>query len=230
MPSFCKKQQIKFVFIYTKKAKIQPINASNDKVIWTSSNSNVATVTDGLVTAIYKGDAIITATTKEGNHTATCSVNVDYRNKWIGNWDFTTIDYVEYTLDYGGTYIIIDDTINFIGIVEKYEKDRLKIVFKPNATEPPIWNPNQSTFPTPVNGLIYSIINELDSLIYPNFNGESKYRFTGFFSSNEVNIFYSGSGPLGWAAYENHAIEWLPERLTFYCDDEAFFVLGGGLL
>jgi len=93
-------------------ATVQPNNASNDKVIWTSNNMAVATVTDGLVTAIYKGDAIITATTKEGNHTATCSVNVDYRNKWIGNWDF---DVKKHIWQQGENGFSIRDTIDYLG-------------------------------------------------------------------------------------------------------------------
>ena len=37
---------------YVLTVKIEPSNAENQNVIWTSSNSSVATVTDGVVTAI----------------------------------------------------------------------------------------------------------------------------------------------------------------------------------
>ena len=70
-------------------ATIQPINATNDKVTWTSSNNEVATVAaDGLVEAIANGKTTITVTTKDGKITATCEVIVDYRCKWIGDWNF----------------------------------------------------------------------------------------------------------------------------------------------
>jgi len=57
-------------------ATVHPIDAANKAVIWTSSNSAVATVDNGKVTAIKQGTAIITATTKEGKHRATCVVEV----------------------------------------------------------------------------------------------------------------------------------------------------------
>ena len=46
----------------TLKATVLPINATNKKVVWTSSNTNVATVDNGVVTAKSVGTAIITAT------------------------------------------------------------------------------------------------------------------------------------------------------------------------
>lgn len=59
-------------------ANIQPTNASNKKLRWTSSNTNIASVTsDGLVTALSNGEAIIAANSTDGsNVTATCNVNV----------------------------------------------------------------------------------------------------------------------------------------------------------
>lgn len=52
-------------------ATVSPSNADNQKVIWTSNNSSVATVTDGVVTAIKAGTATITVKTDEGGKTAT---------------------------------------------------------------------------------------------------------------------------------------------------------------
>ena len=73
-------------------ATVQPANASNDKVTWTSNNPDVATVSDnGLVTAMDNGTATITVTSQDGNKTATCEVTVDYRNQWVGDWDFEVI-------------------------------------------------------------------------------------------------------------------------------------------
>lgn len=57
-------------------ATVAPSNAANKNVTWSSSNSGVASVSNGLVTAIAAGTATITVTTEDGNKTATCSVTV----------------------------------------------------------------------------------------------------------------------------------------------------------
>ena len=49
---------------YTLTATITPNNATNKLVEWTSSNNNVATVSNGKVTAISEGTTTITATTQ----------------------------------------------------------------------------------------------------------------------------------------------------------------------
>ncbi|MDO5294638.1 MAG: glycosyl hydrolase [bacterium] len=58
-------------------ASILPVNATNKNVTWTTSNKKVATVKDGLVTAVAPGTAIITVITKDGNKKATCKVTVN---------------------------------------------------------------------------------------------------------------------------------------------------------
>ena len=57
-------------------ATISPSNATNQSVIWSTNNSSVATVSNGVVTAVSTGSAIITASTVDGNYTATCSITV----------------------------------------------------------------------------------------------------------------------------------------------------------
>ncbi len=58
-------------------ATVEPTNATNKNVTWSSNNETVATVdTNGLVTAIAPGEATITVTTADGNHAATCTVIV----------------------------------------------------------------------------------------------------------------------------------------------------------
>lgn len=59
-------------------ATIEPDNATNKKVTWSSDATSVATVDeDGLVTAVAAGTATITVTTADGNKTATCAVTVN---------------------------------------------------------------------------------------------------------------------------------------------------------
>ena len=55
---------------------INPANATNKNVAWNSSDSSVASVSDGRVTAIKAGSATITVTTEDGGKTATCQVKV----------------------------------------------------------------------------------------------------------------------------------------------------------
>ena len=56
---------------------VSPENAHNKTVNWSSSNTAVATVSNaGLVSAISAGTATITASTVDGNHTASCIVTV----------------------------------------------------------------------------------------------------------------------------------------------------------
>ncbi len=58
-------------------ATVVPDDATDKTVAWTSSNEEVTTVADGVVTAVAAGEAIITATTTDGAFTATCAVTVN---------------------------------------------------------------------------------------------------------------------------------------------------------
>ena len=60
----------------TLQATITPDNATNKNVTWSSDNTDVATVNNGVVTAVGEGTANITVTTQDGNKTATCRVTV----------------------------------------------------------------------------------------------------------------------------------------------------------
>ncbi len=55
-------------------ASVSPITATDKTVVWESNDSKVATVEDGVVTAVAAGNATITATA--GGKSATCSVVV----------------------------------------------------------------------------------------------------------------------------------------------------------
>ena len=118
-------------------ATIVPANATNKTVNWTSSDETVATVTDGVVTAVAEGDATITATSAENsNINATCEVTVinelnettatgNLNNSstgvFAGVTDFTTgahsvsgtlaTDAGDVTIDYAGNpYTYLNDT------------------------------------------------------------------------------------------------------------------------
>jgi uncharacterized protein YjdB len=58
-------------------SSVTPVNATNQTINWSSSNTAVATVdASGAVTGVGAGTATITATTASGNYTATKSVTV----------------------------------------------------------------------------------------------------------------------------------------------------------
>jgi len=57
-------------------ATVLPSDATNKSVTWTSNNNAIATVSNGTVTGVAAGDAVITATTQDGSKTAACAVTV----------------------------------------------------------------------------------------------------------------------------------------------------------
>ena len=67
----------------TLKVSIKPESAENKKVIWTSSDTSVATVKNGKVTGVKNGTAVITCTTEEGGYTAKCKVTVKTKSTGV---------------------------------------------------------------------------------------------------------------------------------------------------
>ena len=57
-------------------ATVLPENANNKVVTWSSSAPGVATVVDGLITAVSPGNAVITVTANDGGFKAICNVTV----------------------------------------------------------------------------------------------------------------------------------------------------------
>lgn len=65
-------------------ATVSPTNADDKSVTWSSSNTGVAVVSDGIVTAKSAGTAIITAKTSNGR-TANCTVTVNEGTSLLGS-------------------------------------------------------------------------------------------------------------------------------------------------
>ena len=89
-------------------ATIQPENATNKNVTWTSSDESVCTVVNGLVTATGEGTAIVTVTTEDGEFTATCTISVEIPHPVTG----ISLDKEAYTLH------AIDETVQLTTTIQ----------------------------------------------------------------------------------------------------------------
>ena len=87
------------------KATVLPMEAANKNVVWTSSDATVAKVVDGLVTGLKEGTTTITATTEDGNKTATCAITVEpiTAKTWWGEPTTITVDGQEIAILYSFT-------------------------------------------------------------------------------------------------------------------------------
>ena len=88
-------------------ATVLPIEAGNKNVIWTSSNTSVATVsTEGLVTGLTVGTTTITATSEDDNtKVATCAITVEpiTAKTWWGEPTTIKIEGVDVAILYSYT-------------------------------------------------------------------------------------------------------------------------------
>ena len=115
-------------------ATVTPDNATDKTIIWTSSNTSVAIVNDGIVTAVSPGTATITA--KVGNYTAKCIVNVvkSFVLGDVNGDNLIVVDDVVFTINHilgissenfvteaadmtGDGVILVDDVVQIINTV-----------------------------------------------------------------------------------------------------------------
>ncbi|MBQ4215859.1 MAG: Ig-like domain-containing protein, partial [Bacteroidales bacterium] len=59
------------------KATVTPADATNQNLIWSSDADAIATVENGVVSAVKAGSAVITVKTEDGDFTASCTVTVN---------------------------------------------------------------------------------------------------------------------------------------------------------
>ena len=117
-------------------ATVSPTDATNKKVIWSSNNSSVATVENGQVTAMSVGNATITVTTEDGNHTAMCEVVVTAPILVTG----VTLSQTQLSLLKGTTATLV------------------ATVVPPDATNQKVtWSSNNTTVATVENGKVTAV-------------------------------------------------------------------------
>lgn len=108
-------------------ATVEPANATNQTVTWSSNNEQVATVADGTVTAVKEGTAAITVKTADGNYQATCAVTVKPQNVLVTHISVT-----------GTASLYVGDTAKLTAKVEPT-----------NATNPAVtWSSNNESVAT----------------------------------------------------------------------------------
>lgn len=78
---------------YTLTSSVSPETAANKEVEWSTSNSEIASVDQsGLITALSKGTAIITATAKDGETTITVTGKGNYSGKDTPTFKILPVD------------------------------------------------------------------------------------------------------------------------------------------
>lgn len=91
-------------------AKIEPENATNKDIEWSSSDENVAVVKDGTVLATGKGTADITVKTVTGGFKSTCKVTVEDIKGSAIPVDKITTDVTDATVEQGKSIMITAST------------------------------------------------------------------------------------------------------------------------
>ena len=122
---------------YTLTATINPSNATNKNVSWKSSNTSVATVSNGEVTAVKAGSATITVTTEDGGKTATCEVTVNAKV-------------------YPVTGVSLNQTS--VSLTEGDDFDLTATVYPSNATNKKVtWSSSDTSVASVKNGMVVAI-------------------------------------------------------------------------
>ncbi len=162
-------------------------------IAWTTSDANVATVTDGVVTAVAEGTATITATA-DGLAPVTCTVTVAAAdNNLMVNGDLEE----GASVAWGNSQYVVDGAGKDGGKGIKIETEVLE--------------GGASVWP----GLYYK--GEFNSLLKPNttyiFSFDHKMEGKGF---SRINVITKGSDWTNWAAYTNITnTEWTTHTIEF---------------
>jgi len=174
---------------------VLPINASNNSVTWTSSNTNVASVDSaGKVTARQAGTTVIMVKTVDGSYTASCTVNVRQLAEGV-NFKESELELVtgqvykpEYTLvpaNATDVNLVWESTDTKILVVDDEGKVTAKgpgVAFVIVKTETGAMSYIKVTVKQPVSGLI---LNFTEKTIYKNETFELKVSVKPSEASNQ---------------------------------------------
>lgn len=129
---------------FTLTPTIAPADATDKSYSWSTSDGSVATISDGLVTAVGVGTADITVTTTDGSFTATCAVTVEAPDPLSGTYkiggaeaDFATlysaVDYLNHWGISGNTTFLICDDLTETHNIGFVNSSAYTITIKPDA-------------------------------------------------------------------------------------------------
>ena len=109
--------QLKVGETLTLNATVLPDDATDKTVTWSTSNANVATVDNGVVTAVKAGSAIITA--QAGDATAICTITVPMSGGHEGTGEEDWVFHVtSVTLNKSSASLKIGETVSLIATVK----------------------------------------------------------------------------------------------------------------
>ncbi len=100
-------------------AAVMPINAVNQNIIWASSDENIATVENGIVTPLRQGEVVITATAEDGGYQAECLITVGSPVLKLGDVSGNG------RIDIGDAIIILRHIVGLINIEADYGPEAL---------------------------------------------------------------------------------------------------------
>ena len=113
-------------------AQIKPSNATNKSVIWTSTNEDIASVNNGVITTKDSGKVKIIATTQDGNFKAECNVIVIPKEHMDLNWLLADIKSLKESDYEPEGWKILTDIVNqakiLLNNVEATDKELQKMI------------------------------------------------------------------------------------------------------
>ncbi len=193
----------------TIQATVQPENASNKNVIWSSDNEDIAVVDNtGRVTAKAVGEANITVTTEDGNKQATCKVSVFSA---IFRDDFNRDD----TGQQGpGTPNGIGTNWTIINGLHEIKGHHLESRVEEGATQAVIFYTGENAITKNVNGN-FSVSSDFNhgawaGLIFnAKVNGDtySYYLFRVHAANKQVQFLATENSGAGWAVLQTTAVQ-----------------------
>ena len=151
-------------------ATVSPSNATNKKVIWTSTDGSIASVDNGKVTALKPGITTIKATSDDGGKTATCQVTVNAR---VYNVESVSLDKTSITLTEGDS-----ETLT-------------ATVYPDNATNKNVsWKSSDESVATVSNGVVTAIKAGTATITVTTENGSKTATCQVTVKAKQINVAY----------------------------------------